>query len=104
MTYTEEEAKTKWCPAVRFTGAGTATDQEWATNRGVDYGETAFCCIASECMAWRWDTALNADLLEEARTKYHEDPDIAEPLKDTPLYRDFLKSRHGFCGLAGKPE
>jgi len=70
---TEEEAKTKWCPMVRFTGAGTATDQEWATNRGGDYGAQAFKCIGSECMAWRG---------------YY-------------VMKDTEKVHHGYCGLAG---
>lgn len=73
MTYTEEEAKTKWCPAIRFSGAGTATDQDWLTNRAGSYGETAFTCIGSDCMAWRWKT--------------YSDPTTGI----------------GYCGLAGKP-
>lgn len=53
--YTEAAARVHWCPFVRFSGAATATDQAWATNRGGGHGENAFYCLASDCMAWRWD-------------------------------------------------
>jgi hypothetical protein len=51
---TEEEAKMKWCPMVRYAdcGANNASavnrDGTWETNI-IDR------CIASDCMMWRWD-------------------------------------------------
>lgn len=44
---TEEEAKTKWCPMVRF-------DPEGGINR--ESPNLVFTCIASCCMMWIWDS------------------------------------------------
>lgn len=43
---TEEEAKKKWCPEVRF--------GDTARNRNYNEGAMlqAFACIASDCMKW----------------------------------------------------
>jgi hypothetical protein len=45
---TEDEARKKWCPHVRFS--------QWAegiiNNRGDLNGKHD--CLASKCMAWRW--------------------------------------------------
>jgi len=73
---TEEEAKTKWCPQARVTRAGTDDATSW--NRFVDEGvpiPNGSRCIASACMAWRWDV-----------------PDPATYEGRAP----------GYCGLAGK--
>lgn len=51
---TEEEAKTKWCPHA----IAQTTDQPQATavNRQLRGTPDIGChCIASACMAWRWD-------------------------------------------------
>ena len=50
MMLTEDEAKTKWCPEVRF--ADTASNGI-ISNR--DMGVRHEYCIASQCMAWCWD-------------------------------------------------
>ena len=75
--YTEEEAKTKWCPFVRYS-VENASKWKRAINRWVSVNDMQLnpepChCIASECMVWRWDT------------------DDGYPAKE------------GYCGLAGKP-
>jgi hypothetical protein len=54
---TEEEAKTKWCPMVRFQ-IGT-NDATWQGNAYTNRGEVlsppeSVMCIASDCMMWRW--------------------------------------------------
>lgn len=46
---TEDEAKQKWCPQVRFS---QWTDQ-MLSNRSDFSGATN--CLASGCMAWRWE-------------------------------------------------
>ena len=73
---TEAEAKTKWCPMVRFViGPQSSTWQESALdNRSGMTGESR--CLASGCMAWRTHPGAS-------------DYQRAEPT--------------GYCGLAGKP-
>ena len=55
MFYTEEEARMKWCPMVRYDG-----DDGGTFNRGVidplnkrKDGSYVCNCIASECMWWK---------------------------------------------------
>lgn len=70
---TEAEAKTKWCP---FAPTGVFTDQ--SQRQGC-------LCIASECMAWRWQQS----------TEYQE------TLSDNFAFSNNSElDRRGFCGLA----
>ncbi len=47
---TEQDAKKKWCPMVRFNYCGSdMTD----VNRPSEMDSMR--CIASDCMMWRWD-------------------------------------------------
>jgi hypothetical protein len=52
---TEQEAKEKWCPMVRFKIG--ADDQAWQnkayTNRAEEFGPDKCVCCASRCMMWR---------------------------------------------------
>lgn len=80
---TEEEARKKWCPFVRIVNSyGIAIG-----NRNISRKSQTprMCCIASECMAWRWKVAPLP-----ARKN-----DIGE---DIPAF-----GGRGFCGLAGNP-
>ena len=74
---TEEEAKTKWCPMVRFViGPDTATWQGVAyTNRCRGLEPATVTCIASDCMMWREDPTR-----KEVENGYH--------------------ANNGYCGLA----
>lgn len=46
---TEDEARTKWCPMVRF-GEDDACSNRWTV-----YPNLIQCrCIASDCMMWRF--------------------------------------------------
>ena len=75
---TEETARTKWCPMVRFNGGFN----EATFNRGDE--DTMNCpeindtcvprCIASDCMMWRGEY---------------------------PTYTGYATAQ-GYCGLAGK--
>ena len=83
---TEEEAKTKWCPFVRFTPPSERSS--WETNR--PSGINGSSCIGSACMAWR--LAYEPDGTPKYRvTKLRE-----------PGHTD--NEPEGYCGLAGKPE
>lgn len=48
MVVTEEEAKTKWCPFVRY-GATAAVNRDFQSQ----YSDRHCHCIGSACMAWR---------------------------------------------------
>ena len=49
---TEEEAKTKWCPMVRF-HKGMDGDVYCSRPTGTATDDSALC-IASDCMMWRY--------------------------------------------------
>jgi hypothetical protein len=69
-SYTEDVAKTKWCPEARVFSSHTAvnrTDVPWPK------------CVASDCMFWQWDHDAQPECSH---------PDM-EPME-----------RRGFCGLA----
>lgn len=72
--YTEDEAKTKWCPQVRFHGN---YEHGGGDNRPVE--GCGVQCLGSGCMMWRW--AKGASVADSINGK-----------------------RPGYCGLAGKPE
>jgi hypothetical protein len=56
MKLNEQVAKTKWCPFARSTDGGDDEVQAVSVNRLRDGVPDPWClCIASECMAWRWD-------------------------------------------------
>jgi hypothetical protein len=79
---TEREAEQKWCPQARVSGCMDEIVIP-AANRLMlldDKGNgpkfpvpEMSCCIASRCMAWRWD------------------------------YDQYGDATEGFCGLAGRP-
>jgi len=84
---TEDEAKTKWCPHVRLMSAGrldeygapevpqpqTTFNRIAVSGQANPWRPAQGACIASECMAWRWD------------------------------YDQYGDATEGFCGLAGRP-
>lgn len=76
----ETDARRKWCPFVRF----AKFDGEAPHNRSSDFLNDAprYCCIASDCMAWRWIGANPGN----------------------PNSQPYLPTDHratGYCGLAG---
>lgn len=84
---TEDEAKTKWCPMVRYV---VLPDE----NRLENNRDTIFHgnhCIGSACMMWHWIVPPN-----EVK---HDAGNGHEPLKLVPSGR----AADGCCGLAGKP-
>ena len=86
---TEAEAKTKWCPAVRYVpergfkwGRIFAAINRWVGDGEVQTNPSPARCIGSDCMWWRKtaDKQIGADGFEGAK---------------------FVPA--GFCGMAGKP-
>jgi hypothetical protein len=76
---TEDEAKKKWCPMVRFShatyGSGESRTEVLGThNEGAK-------CISSDCMMWRESGRMTA-------------------IVDGILQEDYLPT--GYCGLGGK--
>lgn len=81
MILTEEEAQKRWCPFSRMMlGDNGAYNRDWR-----DINSTN--CIASQCMAWRWE------LITEFAS------DETQPIKIVSR-----KTGNGFCGLAGEPK
>lgn len=72
---TEDEAKQKWCPMVRF-----APDSENGGMLVLNQPQDTLKCVASDCMMWRLDWAQRG--IDYASGEI--------PTK-------------GYCGLAGKP-
>lgn len=94
--HTEDEAKTKWCPAARVSmGPNRQTNnQDAPTNPHLN-------CIASACMAWR--------RASKATGHYHAVPDGQGPYGVGAHRAEFVQTgviysgTHGYCGLAGQP-
>ena len=80
---TEDEAKTKWCPFVRYrlTGTDVAVNCDDPERPHAFDEEIPFNCIASACMAWRWKAFPGAAA------------SIGDPARSTT---------EGHCGLAGR--
>lgn len=52
MILTEDEARTKWCPFVRY-NSGEIAEEPGVNRHGQLKNPNYAGCIASECMAWR---------------------------------------------------
>ena|SRR3990167_11273489 len=97
---TEDEAKTKWCPWVRFV-TPSAEDNAPRNRLSAEYPERIEDwnrCIGSACMMWRWTEKPNPDWKPDSPMPWYpqEHPD------DKPALYIEDKTR-GYCGLAGKP-
>lgn len=98
MLLTEEEAREKWCPFSRAQGTGA----ELSHNRP----DGSYNCIASGCMAWRWDERPLPGAGPECETCGGMGGD---PVHICPVCKGtgrLLRQRDviGYCGLAGRPE
>lgn len=87
-TYTEEEAKKKWCPAARVVDFGKG---QVAFNRS---DESKFLpldpkCFGSACMWWRWS---------------YGEITYSEVFGKIQLRTADEKPVKGYCGMAGRPE
>lgn len=115
MSYTEEEAKTKWCPHTRVvwtSGNGPAnrdmeTKAEWPDTFPDFAKQTS--CIGSKCMAWRWSEAKRTKAFVEAvqqriKEKSTKDKPYSHNKAIAEVYAeigDKLVHSEGYCGLAG---
>lgn len=106
---TEAEAKTKWCPHARVVAA-SKTQAFGAANRAaimrderrpddieINYSPEHSRCIASACMAWRWNpTADQVKAVREAFETHIQDAVRLARAEQRPAV-------DGYCGLAGAP-
>lgn len=91
MYLTEDEAKQKWCPKARYVpgrkfsfGRVVAAINRWIDDDDTQLCPKPACCIASACMAWRWEGALSASITPKGEPK----PAIGK----------------GYCGAFGRPD
>ena len=93
-SYTEKEAKEKWCPFYRYgeyvDPTGDYNVVQKTDNRGNGNRFKPCLCIGSDCMAWQWtgigDEVISSELIG------------GELFTETKL----CKNSKGYCGLAGK--
>lgn len=76
---TEDEAKTKWCPMVKY-------DLGRAVNRDACYDNAGTHCIGSACMMWQSRSKFNPIIGDDGM-----------PTINVTVTYDY------YCGLAGKP-
>lgn len=112
MSTIEAEAKTKWCPHVRylavFRGADGSRETAGCFNRGYeDTGLNNSLCIGSACMMWRlagpavYERVLPVSDAMPSGSGWTRGPRVDGGYRwqsDTPV------ERKGYCGLAGRPE
>jgi hypothetical protein len=97
VSLTEAEAKTKWCPHVRYLSVFRDEDGKRETagcfNRGYDdTGLDRSLCIGDACMMWRWHEPWTSS------TEEGVGGDLVLRLARKPG-----EPKRGFCGLAGRP-
>ena len=84
---TEQEAKQKWCPMVRYMNFEGGI----INNRGqylVGSFPNTMECIASDCMMWRWS------MLPDGEPEYAAKAIGGGHFENAPC---------GYCGLTNKP-
>lgn len=105
---TEDEAKTKWCPFSRvgYPGGDMSSASPNRTVIGTDTLNGANFCIASACMAWRWDEAKRtAAFLEavQAHMQTQKPPNFNMATQVVYAEKGGQFERvEGYCGLAGQ--
>lgn len=86
----EEEAKTKWCPFARDSGADYSSPSFNRVNGAAGGGSK---CLASSCMAWRKTGGAWV-------SRTHTPEQVAAALKPEDV--NAVWSLEGYCGLAGR--
>lgn len=96
MTYTEDEARTKWCPEARV--AGGQAGNRYSMDIDAAHHHAFAKCIGSSCMMWRWAQKPNPDWKPDhgMMTTFGRDT-----RNDAPMYID--DTTRGYCGLGGRP-
>ena len=84
---TEDEAKTKWCPMVRY-GTQGRNETGGANKPETDAEKRGLACLGSACMMWRWQPKMINVSTKNSWV-------FMRPTGET--------TTDGYCGLAGKP-
>ena len=120
MIYTEEEAKERWCPMVRFHMGfqGFVYDNKPGNSQAHNY---SCFCLASDCMMWAWaDGEPRMKCMIPQNLDSEEEPErpsevpaswkwisASEASDGVPHWHEPQSEanarRQGFCGLGGKP-
>lgn len=108
MTYTETEARTKWCPFGRSLNEGGNRPAYGEAGDGPveeDYcGDVAMTspCIGSGCMAWRWNnTRAVVQSSIDGSTRTLNEGDSYSIITESIV--GYEPDGTGYCGLAGGP-
>jgi len=93
MSITEEQAREKWCPMVRYTFHSTDSSanrwkQSLPPNEPHALNPLPCRCIAPECMMWRWHFE---------QTNKQPSNSMSWP----PVEPTYSQTYKGYCGLAG---
>lgn len=90
-SHTEDEAKRKWCPAVRVPLSSPIDGSSAGTGNRHAMGGAVGLCIGSDCMWWQWDPH-SAERTVQPRTQ--EEKIAAAKEASVPT--------RGYCGAAGR--
>jgi hypothetical protein len=97
MTYTEDEAMTKWCHAARV-GSDTGCNR-YSMDIDAAHASAFAKCIGSNCMMWRWAQKPNPNWKQPDHNSMSWPP--RDTRSDPPMYIE--DTTRGYCGLGGRP-
>lgn len=111
MLLTEEEAKKRWCPMVRYTSVRGVGINRWTDDGDANFNPDATRCLGSECMAWKWREDRLEGIEEEAAEKLIAKGWQAVAFRlvgprglQTKVFTLTRRTDHGSCGLASVPQ
>lgn len=109
---TEAEAKQKWCPwaltPFTSTSGAVGSHNRLFTEKAImpPMIPTPCLCIASGCMAWRWQQYQDRETVNCPEKPAGEGWEKIEPTsvnQETMMWRRYKGERKGYCGNAGAP-
>ena len=120
-TMTETEAREKWCPMARRLDADPEYSASAGINRMMDSHHLLprqCMCIASKCMAWRWEPASDhisdivrhetgkgwVEWIKDYRAETGADLHNARRELERRFDGKVVPSNQGYCGAFGRPD
>ena len=99
---TEDEARNKWCPMVRYVpnrpfsfGRIVAAVNRWIDDEDTQLSPDPCQCIASDCACWEWDIGI----YHATRDKFLEP---GESYSSTDRTLELPRKDRGHCGLINR--